>query len=208
LIGYREICKAFGARPVRDFHERRTVYEPDFSGDLGAACEPRITEGVTFQSVQRDAVRVYASAIVEHRERMGLLRTLHTGSHVIYRNDRAADPRRMVLFGDSYSHVAPIQLAIMLAEMFRELHFIWSTQLDYGYVERVKPDLVLSEMAERFVFRPPNDQWNLERYAAERFAEELGVDAQAAPDPSRYIPTGSHVSMTTTRSVNVKTPRA
>ena len=173
LIGYKEICRAFGARPVRDFHERRTEWFADFSGDLGSVCRPRITEGATMHLVQRDAVRVYASPIVEHRERIGQIGTLHTGSHVIYRNETSSDSRRMVLFGDSYSHVAPTQLAIMLAETFRELHFIWSTQIDFAYIERVRPDLVLSEMAERFMFRVPDDNWSLERDAAERFAEEL-----------------------------------
>lgn len=182
LIGYHEICKAFGARPVRDFRERRTEYFADWSGDLGGVCEPKITEGATLHSLQRDAVRVHASPIVEHREKLGQIQTLHTGSHVIYRNERASDPRRMVLFGDSYSHVAPIQLTIMLAETFRELHFIWSTQLDYGYVERVKPDIVMTEMAERFVFRPPSDEFDVEAYARERFGDEL-TGAVAGPAP-------------------------
>lgn len=174
MIGYREVCRAFGAHPVGDFHERRTEYHPDFSGDLGSVCEPKIKEGATFRLVQRASRRVYASPIVEYRERIGEPQTLHTGSHVVWHNEQAPDPRRMVLFGDSYSHFAPIQLAIMLAETFRELHFVWSTKFDYGLVERVKPDLVLTEMAERFIFRPPDDNWDLERYAAERFAEELG----------------------------------
>jgi hypothetical protein len=177
MIGYQEICRALGAEPVKDFRERRTMYLPDFSGDLGGACTPPLTEGVTAYNLQRDAERVYASPIVEHRERRGQIHTLHTGSHVVYRNPCAPDPRRVVLFGDSYAHVAPIQLTIMLAETFGELHFIWSTQFDYGYVERVAPDIVLTEMAERFLFRAPNDAFDLDTYARERFGAELAPEA-------------------------------
>ncbi|MCJ2073133.1 hypothetical protein MKK75_30850 [Methylobacterium sp. J-030] len=178
IVAYREICRAINAEPVRDFWERPTTYHAGWAGDLGSAFDPPRYEGTTLHHIQRDAVRVYASPIVNHMERRGLDGTLHTGAHVIYQNARATDPRRVVLFGDSYANFMPIGLTIMLAETFRELHFIWSTQLDYGYIERVRPDLVLTEMSERFVFRPADDAWNLERYAQHRYAAEL-ADAPA-----------------------------
>ncbi|MCJ2134962.1 hypothetical protein MKK69_12965 [Methylobacterium sp. J-026] len=169
LVAYREICRAIGAKPVRDFWERPTSYHPGWAGDLGMPFVPPRYEGTTLHHVQRDAVRVYASPIVEDMERHGLEGSLHTGAHVIYQNARAPDPRRVVLFGDSYANFMPIGLTILLAETFRELHFIWSTQLDYGYIARVRPDLVLAEMSERFVFRPADDQWDLELYARQRY---------------------------------------
>lgn len=182
ILAYREICRAIGAEPVRDFWERPTTYHAGWAGDLGMAFTPPRWEGTTLHHIQRDAVRVYASPIVEHMERCGLEGRLHTGAHVIYRNDRAADPRRVVLFGDSYANFMPIGLTIMLAETFRELHFIWSTQLDYGYIERVRPDLVLTEMSERFVFRPADDGWDLESYVQQRYGAELAAGSpQAQP---------------------------
>ncbi|SFH98159.1 hypothetical protein [Methylobacterium brachiatum] len=188
MIGYHEICRALGAQPVRDFRRRPTQYAANWSGDLGAVCIPPWTEGATFSVLQRDAERIYASPIVEHRERSGQIGTLHTGSHTVYRNDKSQDPRRLVLFGDSYAHFAPIMLTIMLAETFREVHFIWSTQVDFGYIERVKPDIVLTEMSERFIYRAPDDAWDLEAYARDRYGDEL-----SAPGPTDQMPGSSPI---------------
>jgi len=180
LLAYREICRAIGAVPVRDFWERPTTYHAGWAGDLGGAFTPPRYEGATLHHIQRDAVRVYASPVVEHFERQGLEGTLHTGAHVIYENPRATDPRCVILFGDSYANFMPFGLTMMLAETVRELHFIWSTQIDYGYIERVRPDLVLTEMSERFIFRPADDTWDLERYAQRRYGDELAaVHAEA-----------------------------
>jgi len=74
-------------------------------GDLGSAFDPpRRARSRTVQ-MQQDAVRIYGSPIVEAREKAGLLHTLHVGAHVIYGNTKATDPRRLALFGDSFSHV-------------------------------------------------------------------------------------------------------
>ncbi|MDP4024480.1 hypothetical protein Q8W71_17785 [Methylobacterium sp. NEAU 140] len=176
LIGYRAVCRAFGARPRDDF-DRRPSLIVEHAGDLGSALDPPRTETARVHALQRDAARSYASPIVLTRERAGLSHTLHVGAHVIYANAQASDPRVLVLFGDSYAHFAPSALTIMLAETFREVHFIWSTSVDWAYVERVKPDLVLTEIAERFMFRTPDDRFDLERYAAERFGDEIRGNA-------------------------------
>jgi hypothetical protein len=125
--------------------------------------------------MQQDAVRTYGSPIVEAREKAGLLHTLHVGAHVVYGNAKATDPRRLALFGDSFSHIMPYMLTIMLAETFREVHFIWSTSLDWPYIERVRPDIVLTEVAERFMTQLPDDTFSVERYAQDRFGTELAA---------------------------------
>ncbi len=79
LLAYREICRAVGAEPVRDFGERPALYHAGWVGDLGTAFDPPRYEGTMLHALQRDAVRVYASPIVEHRERRGQSGTLHTG---------------------------------------------------------------------------------------------------------------------------------
>ncbi|MGU3541963.1 hypothetical protein [Methylobacterium sp. A52T] len=38
-------------------------------------------------------------------------------------------------------------LTILLAATFREVHVVWSTSIDDGPVDRVKPDTVLTERA-------------------------------------------------------------
>ena len=171
-IAYQAICQACGALAQSDMAERPFTVA-DYAGDLGSVFNPKRTETARFYNVQRDAVRVYASPIVEARERANLLHTLHVGAHVIYSNANAGDPRRVVLFGDSYAHFSTHMLTIMLAETFREVHFVWSTSLDWGYIHDIKPDVVMTEIAERFMFRTPDDTFDIRQYAAERFNQEL-----------------------------------
>lgn len=175
ILAYQQICRALEAEPVRDFWERPTVYHAGWVGDLGKNFVPPLYEGTTLHNLQRDSVRVYASPIVELRERQGQEGTIQTGAHVVYRNKIAKDSRTLLLFGDSYANCMPIGLTIMLAETFKELHFIWSTQLDYGYIEKTRPDLVLAEMSERFVFRPVDDSWDMNSYVQERYGADLDV---------------------------------
>ncbi len=170
-LAYREICRALHASPCPDL-AGRGAEETEISGDLGGRFDPPRTERAPIHRIQRDAVRAYASPVVEAREAAGRADTLHVGSHVIYRNATARDRRRLVLFGDSYSHFAPLMLTIMLAETFSEVHFVWSTAIDWAYVGKVRPDIVLTEIAERFMFRVPDDRFDLADYAAERFGEE------------------------------------
>ncbi|MDP4024481.1 hypothetical protein Q8W71_17790 [Methylobacterium sp. NEAU 140] len=176
-IAYRAICRSLNVAPVEDLEGRREMHFDAYAGDLGSACTPPRCESAVIQIVERDSERVHANAIVAHRECLGTYQTLHLGSHVVWRNEKARDRRRVVLFGDSYSHFIPIMLSIMLAETFHELHFIWSTSVDWGYVERVKPDIVLTEMAERFMFRLPDANYDVEAYVRERFGDELRAAA-------------------------------
>lgn len=172
VLAYAEICRALGADPRGDLRDRPS-FETDHDGDLGSAFDPPRRARSRTVLVQQDAVRTYASPIVEARDRAGLLHTLHVGAHVIYGNARATDGRRLVLFGDSFSHVMPYMLTIMLAETFREVHFVWSTSLDWAYIARVRPDIVLTEVAERFMVQLPDDTFSVEGYAQARFGVEL-----------------------------------
>ncbi|MDB5590089.1 hypothetical protein [Enterovirga sp.] len=186
-VAYRALCRALGARPRRDFVER-PCREMEFAGDLGTKFEPHRTERVRRYSLQRDAVRIYANPIVEARETLGQADTLHGGSHMVYRNEAPdADPRRIVLFGDSQAQTG---LTIMLAETFREVHFIWSPAVDWGYVERVRPDVLLTEIAERFMMQLPDDTFDLDSYVQRRFGEELAAweRLRAGPDALRPVP--------------------
>ncbi len=173
-LAYAEICRALGAEPRPELRDRPS-FETDHDGDLGSAFDPPRRARSRTVLMQQDAVRTYASPIVAAREQAGLLHTLHVGAHVVYGNAKAADPRRLVLFGDSFSHVMPYMLTIMMAETFREVHFVWSTSLDWSYIARVRPDIVLTEVAERFMAQLPDDSFSLDAYVQERFGAELAA---------------------------------
>jgi hypothetical protein len=58
----------------------------------------------------------------------------------------------------------------LVAQTFREVHFFWSNSIDYDYITETKPDIVLSELAERFVKRVPDDKRDLRPFAVTRHA--------------------------------------
>lgn len=161
LLGYREIMRALAAVPPADIATRpRFVAERVM--DLGNKLPDRPLEAIEHCDFQRDAVRVHSGALVQDHEARGRGEDLHVGAHVVYRNEAAgADPRRVVLFGDSYAHFTPIMLTGLLAESFAEVHFVWSAHLDWDYIERVRPDILLFELAERFLARLPRDDFDV-----------------------------------------------
>src|SRR3712207_6852351 len=48
--------------------------------------------------------------------------------------------------------------SFMFAFHYEEVHFIWSTSLDYDYIGRHKPALAIMEIPERFVRQCPTDR--------------------------------------------------
>ena len=106
--------------------------------------------------------RVSVGPLLAAYEAVGRDREIHVGAHVVYRNGSAgADPRRLVLFGDSCAHFDPFLLTGMLAESFSEVHFVWSASLDWAYIEQIRPDILLFELAERFLARVPKDDFDV-----------------------------------------------
>ncbi|MGY2048581.1 alginate O-acetyltransferase AlgX-related protein [Methylobacterium sp. JK268] len=169
-LAYAEIMRALGASPRGDLAERpHAVSEAVL--DLGAKLPVRPREAARMFHYLRDAARVEANALVATYESQGRAMDLHVGARVVFRNEGAhADPRRVVLFGDSCAHFGDFFLTGLLAESFRELHFVWSASVDWGYVAATKPHLVLVEMAERFLYRVPDDRFDCEAAAARKLA--------------------------------------
>jgi hypothetical protein len=84
------------------------------------------------------------------------------GSHIAFRNKapRAAK-KRILIFGDSFSAQGMSSLTGMLAETATEVEFIWSSNLDWRYIERARPDVVIYELAERVMWYLPQDNFSL-----------------------------------------------
>ena len=188
LLAYREIMRALGAIPPADIGARPLVVADEVM-DIGEKLRDRPRERVERFMLQRDAERVEVGPLLAAYEGAGRDREVHVGAHVVYRNGSAgADPRRLVLFGDSCAHFDPFLLTGMLAESFSEVHFVWSASLDWSYIERVRPDILLFELAERFLARLPKDDFDVtvagQRGTGGRLARirasGLGTDPAAA----------------------------
>ncbi len=158
-LAYAEICRAAGLAPRRDLVER-AADEIDFVGDLGGKLDPPRGERIRRGSMLRDARLVFENAAAGKLARGEPGR--HGGAHVAFANDSPeAAPLRVLLFGDSCSHVTPFLLTGMLAETVRRLDFIWSGSVDWAYVAETRPDLVVCELAERFMARVPADRFRV-----------------------------------------------
>ena len=72
------------------------------------------------------------------------------------------------------------------ADRFREVHFLWSTGIDWHYLEGVRPDFVLAEIAERFLIDLPPRGIRIERLA--ELARERKVMGEGSTGASAAAP--------------------
>jgi hypothetical protein len=165
-VAYEQLCLRLGITPRRDLLERPEV-TADIPLDLGAAVVPRLTETFRMRSHVLEARRVFANEVVTFKEGTGRDNDagLHVGSRVVYENGtpRAA-PLRVMLFGDSFAEYRPTLLTGLLAETVERLDFVWSAEVDWDLVAAERPDVVVSELAERFhTTIPVDDGFALQR---------------------------------------------
>ncbi|MCJ2123095.1 alginate O-acetyltransferase AlgX-related protein [Methylobacterium sp. J-077] len=174
IVAYQALCAALGIAPAAHVVEANGHIER-FVFDLGGKLKPPVDEAFLAHAFPRHAQRTEANALVHLREtgRVAGRGGFFVGSRAVMHNPEAGDPRRIVLFGDSYVFDQGPRLTAMLAESFREVHAIWSAEIDWAYVEAVKPDLVVYEIAERFLRRVPTDRFSVDAFAERRVRREL-----------------------------------
>lgn len=73
--------------------------------------------------------------------------------YMAYWRSKRTDLPKGVLFMDSYGW----KLQRFLAESFSELFIVHSPYYEWDVIETYKPDVIISEMAERFLIRVPGD---------------------------------------------------
>ena len=169
---YLALCRRLSVKPDWSIANRGFDHG-EMILDLGGKLIPPVTEQYRTQHIQSKARRVFANSLVKFKEKYELegIAGLHGGSSVVFNNDSPdADHRCVVVFGDSYAEYRPILLSAILAETFQAVHFIWSARIDWDYVDAVKPDIVISELAERFMNYVPVDDLKLDAFALERVA--------------------------------------
>jgi hypothetical protein len=166
---YLALCAQVDAAPRLDLPDRPGIVA-ELVLDLGGKLDPPVKEALLMRANLRDARRVDANWLVLFKEREGLLNEggLHVGCSVVFRNESAEDRRTIMLFGDSFSDYRDGLLTTMLAETFFETHFVWSSSIDWPHVERVRPDVLVTELSERFMVAVPQDSSNVNKLALRR----------------------------------------
>lgn len=159
-LAYRAILARLGTKPREAFGDPRYRATHRLNGDLGSKLAPPWTETVEMWDFPRSAERFYADPRVLDLEARGIRHWGGgTGTHVAYRNrGPGISPRRVLLLGDSFTghtwQPGAAALSAVMAETFAELHVIWSSGIDWDYVAQVRPDTIITEIAERFVLHP------------------------------------------------------
>jgi alginate O-acetyltransferase complex protein AlgJ len=79
----------------------------------------------------------------------------NAGTRVRWTNDSAPLALRVVAFANSFFERGgnPTTLSWWAARCFKEFHFLWSSNIEYDYVEKHRPDLVICQTVERFLHR-------------------------------------------------------
>lgn len=135
--------------------------------DLGGRFEPPLKEETFYYRPTGNFKRVFANELVEFKETEKRENDsgLHVGSYVIYENTSYLSNKTIMIFGDSFSEYREHLLTGLMAETYKTVHFIWNSNLDYSLIEKVCPDIVLSELAERFITTVPSDTLELSEFS-------------------------------------------
>ncbi len=137
LIPYREFAAAAGLRPVWDDEIEFFVSE---RGDLSSKIGQK-TKYIQGKIKQPKFTKIHDNEIA------------NTGRKIIYENSDKSLPS-CVMFRDSFGSI----LLDVLAQSFSRLVAVWQANMDWGLIEEERPDIVLTEMAERFIAAgAPND---------------------------------------------------
>lgn len=79
----------------------------------------------------------------------------HNGSYAHFKNDSAPIDKKVIVFGNSFFEFGrkPMALTWWAARWFREFQFIWSPNIDFDYVQKERPDILIGQTIERFLPR-------------------------------------------------------
>jgi hypothetical protein len=171
---FRSVLAALEVENPPDF-AALPLHSYPIAGDLGVKFDPQIVSVVSEPGSLLDA-----RIVEDNREEIAAVDG-HIGTRRVFRNEQAPDPRVAVLFGDSFGFSAAYYqgLSWFLAQVFREVHFVWVPfGWDADYVRRVGAKAVLVQGAERFVARVPHIEVDVSRLAEEtlRRKQPVGVE--------------------------------
>jgi SGNH hydrolase-like domain, acetyltransferase AlgX len=168
FVAYQQLGKALG---VEEFVLSDLVCrEHAATFDLGAKLAPPVQETGFYFEVPNCGTLIFANELGSYFDDQRIHHN-HRGRQFIYRNERLAGGKTLVIFGDSFCTTG--SFLPILSRAFYEVHFFWATSVDFRYVEEVKPDFVVTEIAERFAKVLPDDQLDLREFARQRYASLL-----------------------------------
>jgi len=138
-LAYKEICKKLDLFCIAE--EDLEFKSVERKGDLGSKCNPHLKSEFTSMILKKSHSKITFNNHTNVRGRMQ-----------IFQNTKRKLPV-CLWFGTSYSY----PLLRVAKESFRKLIFIHRSPYDQEIMDYVKPDIVINEIAERFLVNPPNE---------------------------------------------------
>lgn len=126
--------------------------------DLGWRTTPPRWETMRKYDFLQKARRVSINRITAYLEDPAYLEEFHVCARALFHNPTARNDCSILLVGDSYSRPSSESLTAMLAETCRSVEFVWSNTIDWLMVRRRRPDILIVQIAERFLARLPDDR--------------------------------------------------
>lgn len=145
------------------------------AGDLGVRFEPRLV------SFHKDACSLGKARIVEDNREQIQAYGGHLGTRQVLVNEEAPDQRVAALFGSSHCYASIHQQGFswFLAQVFREVHFLWVPfGWDSEYLRRVGAEVALMQSGERLIQRVPRPDLDTAALAADTLRHERPVDVE------------------------------
>lgn len=157
------VAERLGSPRRLDLTSRSLTYY-EMVWDLGSKVKPHIHEQNFAVKTKPTVRRVYANQrALDFEENVRLGKPVSHGS--IYTKFENTAPtaidKVLVIFGDSFMDFQDSNTTTIFAENFREVHFVWSPSIDYDFVERVGAQVVITELAERFMVELPRDSYSV-----------------------------------------------
>ncbi len=142
-LGYKKICNQLGL-DFLDIDDDSFEFKGVF-GDLSSKLDPfQTTKNFCFKDNVSDDISKNTKVILNnHVEVTGMVR--------FFESDNPLNRKSLLLFGDSYSY----PLLQVLGATFSRFYFVHSKSFSSALVEILKPDYVISIVAERFLTSPP-----------------------------------------------------
>jgi alginate O-acetyltransferase complex protein AlgJ len=170
FLAYKALCERIGIPADADLLRTRKYLDYGAYMDLGMKLDPPVAEVFKWYDFAQNARRVYVNPIAQYLEAVTTRKVaMHVGSHVAFKNEMpTAANKRILIFGDSASSQRANGLTGMLAEGTREVEFIWSSNLDWAYISKTRPDVLVYQLVERFLTIVPKDKLSLRWVLASR----------------------------------------
>lgn len=140
-LAYKDFLQSLPFRLEPPPEDRLDITDKMGPGDLGNKLIP-VRLGLHTECFVRDpdSVKLWDNGVTNR-------------GYMAYWRSRRKDLPRGMLFMDSYGW----KLQKFLAESFSELFIVHTPGYEWDMVEAFAPDIIISEMAERFMNRVPND---------------------------------------------------